>query len=359
MCLACEDEQDGSLVVADDALQPLQVFEQQGRTLVGGEAPGEPDGQHLGIGRVGELEEAVEMRLGATIAEVLACDAKAHQMQHPRLERLAHAPEKMVGDLVHPAPESDVGNAVAPVEPEVALEHFCPFLRQESGHVHAIGDVVDAVVLGVDLRPQPSADARRDPAMDAAHAVLEARAVARQHGHVEVLLAGAASQPHELLAAHAHFGTELLEIAPDHLLGKVIVTCRHRRMSGEHGVGGDAFQCTAVIQALRRELAHALQDEEGGMSLVDVPYGRLALQFFQDPHAAHAEHDFLLDAHAAVAAVELMGDPACVLVVLLEVGVEQEQLDVAAARTPHLARHATPRQFHEDLERARVVVHDG
>ena len=73
--------------------------------LVGGEAAREADGEHVRVDRIGELQQAVEVRLAAVVAEVLLADAVAHQVQHLRLERLAHAPEHVVGNLVEPLPE--------------------------------------------------------------------------------------------------------------------------------------------------------------------------------------------------------------------------------------------------------------
>jgi len=54
--------------------------------------------------------------------------------------------------------------------------------------VHAVGDVANGVVLGIDLRPQFAADVRGHLAVDAAHPVLESRAVDREQCHVEVRL---------------------------------------------------------------------------------------------------------------------------------------------------------------------------
>ena len=144
--LPANNSSTGRCVVADQLPEPVQVLEQQRGALVGGEAAGEADGQHVGIDRVGVLEQPVQVRLRAAVAEVLARDAEAHQVQHLRLERLAHAPEQVVGYLVYAPPEAVVGDALAPVEAEVLLEHLAPLLRQEGGHVHAVGDVGQRVL---------------------------------------------------------------------------------------------------------------------------------------------------------------------------------------------------------------------
>ncbi len=65
----------------------------------------------------------------------------------------------------------------------------------------------------------------------------------------------------------------------------------------------------------------------------------------QRAHAADAEHDLLLDAGRAVAAVEPVGDVAVVRRVLLEVGVEQIEPDVADPRLPDLDLHGAAGQL--------------
>ena len=110
-------------------------------------------------------------------------------------------------------------------------------------------------------------------------------------------------------------------------------------------------------QAARGQRAHALQHQERGVALVDVPDGGLELQRLERAHAADAEHDFLLDAGGAVAAVQLVRDVAGALVVLLQVGVEQVQGHVAAACAPHLAGDAAAGQLDVDLELGAVRAH--
>ena len=61
------------------------------------------------------------------------------------------------------------------------------------------------------------------------------------------------------------------------------------------------------------------------MAFVDVPDRRLEPSSRERAHAADAEHDLLLDARRAVAAVQPMGDVAIVLGVLRDVGIEQIQ----------------------------------
>ena len=61
------------------------------------------------------------------------------------------------------------------------------------------------------------------------------------------------------------------------------------------------------------------------MAFVDVPDGRLEAHRRERARAADAEHDLLLEARGAVAAVEAVRDGAVALAVLSTVGIEQEE----------------------------------
>src|SRR5438445_462798 len=79
--------------------------------------------------------------------------------------------------------------------------------------------------------------------------------------------------------------------------------------------------------------------------VVHVPYGGLWPKRGERAHAADAEHDFLFDAYAAIAAVEPVRDAAILRAILCDVGVEQKQHDVADPRLPYAHRHVTAGQL--------------
>ena len=96
-----------------------------------------------------------------------------------------------------------------------------------------------------------------------------------------------------------------------------------------------------------QQLADALQAEVAGVSLVGVEH--LGLGVAGDravgahrPHPADADEDLLPDAVVLVAAVEPVGDAAQVGLVLLDVGVEQQQRHPADGRLPDPARSVRP-----------------
>ena len=111
------------------------------------------------------------------------------------------------------------------------------------------------------------------------------------------------------------------------------------------------------------EFADPLDAEEAGVALVGVEHlgrgraGRGAVGA-DGPDAADAEQQFLLEAVFLAAAVEPVGGLAGDGVVVLDVGVEQQQRHPADVDHPDLGvQHPTARQRQRDADRraARVV----
>ena len=108
----------------------------------------------------------------------------------------------------------------------------------------------------------------------------------------------------------------------------------------------DLGQRALEVGARLAQVANALQDDEGGMSLVQViDRGRVA-HGLQDAHAADAEDDLLLRACFAIAAVQPRRQIAIPRRVLLEIGVEQVEHDAADADAPHGDEHRAVAERH-------------
>ena len=149
-----------------------------------------------------------------------------------------------------------------------------------------------------------------------------------------------------------------LQVGQHRGFGEVVVAGRHRRVGGEHRVRRDGLDRRLERAARRaRQAAHALEDQERGVALVDVPDGRLEADRGERARAADAEHDLLLEARDAVAAVEAVGDVAVALAVLRQVGVEEVQRDVADPRLPDLDEHFALRERRFDAQVAPVRAH--
>ena len=91
---------------------------------------------------------------------MLCADTLAYHVQHLGLERLAHTPEQVVGNILDVFPEFHVIHARAPFNPEMAFQHFDPFGSQKGRSMHAIRHVSHRVFLMLDLRPHVSANVR-------------------------------------------------------------------------------------------------------------------------------------------------------------------------------------------------------
>ena len=129
----------------------------------------------------------------------------------------------------------------------------------------------------------------------------------------------------------------------------------HRGVGGEDGAGADGRERLLEVEAgVGHELADALEPEEARVALVGVEdLGRRVpgqpAERADRAHAADADEDLLADAVLRVAAVEAVGDLAQVGVVLLDVGVEQQQRHAADRRHPH-PRAQRPAAGHRDAD---------
>ena len=114
-----------------------------------------------------------------------------------------------------------------------------------------------------------------------------------------------------------------------------------RRVRGEHRAGPADLDGLVEAQPALGVLADPLQAEEPGVPLVGVEHlGRRVpgqrAEGPHRPHAADAEQQFLAQPVVAAAAVQPVGDLVQVGLVLLHVGVEQQQRDPAHLRHPDL-----------------------
>ncbi len=244
-----------------------------------------------------------------------------------------------------------------PARPEMLIEQVRPGLPHETVHVNAVRHVADRVLERRHVGPGSAAELGRDAPVDPAHAVDRAGAVQGEPRHVEAVALAIAAELEQRLLVHTEILDEPLEMLDEKLGCEDVVAGRDGRMSREHGIRGDSFEGRPERQTRDRQLAHALEDHERGMALVDVPDGRREAECAQRAHAADAEHGFLLQAQLAAAAVEHVRDVPVRLGVLLNVRVEQQNGHAADARAPD-ARHdraARKRTPHEDLV-ARAVA---
>src|SRR5690348_18497665 len=99
---------------------------------------------------------------------------------------------------------------------------------------------------------------------------------------------------------------EAFEICVYHVIAKLIMSCRYRGMSSKHRACRHRLERSSEFQPALHQHAHALQHHEGCMAFIDVPYTWPESDVLQGPDAAHAEEDFLLDAHGRIAGIKLV-----------------------------------------------------
>ena len=92
------------------------------------------------------------------------------------------------------------------------------------------------------------------------------------------------------------------------------------------------------------------------MALVEVPDRGREVELAQRPHAADAEHELLVQAHLAAADVEDVRDRAVGVVVVGDVGVEQQDRDPADLDDPDGGEQLAAGQRHADRERLAEPV---
>ncbi len=131
-------------------------------------------------------------------------------------------------------------------------------------------------------------------------------------------------------------------------------------MGGEHRADPARLDRLVEAEPLRGMLADALKAQETGMPLVGVENLRLGMPGDRaigthGPYAPDAEQQLLAEPVFAGAPVQPVGDLAQGRLVLLDVGVEQQQRHPAHLRTPHLggklargAGRAAARERHGD-----------
>ncbi len=346
MRLAGKEQQHGALGIIQQSRKPRAIAQQQRGALVGREAAREADRQHIGAVRVEETHDLTPLRAAHALPGELQLEARAHAVEHARFHILQCRPEILVGRMFERRPERRVRLAIHPVRRQVAIEKIRPSLVQEGGQVHAVRDEADRVLLRRELRPVRRAKPRRNTAVYAAHAIGGTRAGKCEPGHVELVrhTRGASEFEHALERPPEPVepGPELLH---DEVVREAVVSGRDGCVRREHALRRDRLERDLRARALRDAFAHALEDQERRVALVDVPHGGCKAERAQRAHAADAEHHLLTDACRLVAAVEAMGDLPVLGRVVLAIGIQQEHAHAADLRAPDARTHCPARDL--------------
>ena len=117
----------------------------------------------------------------------------------------------------------------------------------------------------------------------------------------------------------------------DEVRVEALVAGSDRRMDREHAVAAHDVEGIVERQARGDVLPRPFREQERGMAFVQVPHRGRQVELAQRPHAADAEHELLVQPHLATADVKDVRDRAVGVVVVRDVGVEQQDRD-----PPHL-----------------------
>ena len=185
------------------------------------------------------------------------------------------------------------------------------------------------------------------------HAVGIARKAQRQQRHVQQSVAEAS----QLFQARRPIAAQ----NADRLLGReAVVPGRHRRVRGEHalaphlldvGLGGPVLRPAAQLAFEQR------QRQQRRVAFVHVVHVYAQAQRMGHAHAAHAQHDLLLQPVIRVAAVEVVGQSAVPSRIFVEVGVEQINRHHVAGLPAHVIAPRAHRHhavFHLDRDPRRL-----
>ena len=229
--------------------------------------------------------------------------------------------------------------------------------------VHAVGHVADVEFVLEVARPHVAQNVFRHLAVEPRHAVDFLRKVAGQNGHRELLVGvvgiGLAEVDVLLPRDAQHIGV-VRHVLADHLLGECVVTCGHGGVRREERRRADDFERFGERQLLVvHHLADAFDADERGVTLVAVEHLVLDTQFAQGPDAADAQQNLLLEAVLPVAAVEVVGDLTVFFEVVLEIGVQQEQVGASYLAFPDARRKRAAREGDGDGEPVALLVAHG
>ena len=318
-----------------------RVVQHQRQPLVGGHPPGEPDREHVLVEHVVDPGEFGPGGAALPPGGAQPAPGLGHQpgaQQSPGLPQLA----------------GRGGGGLFPV----TFGENRDLGRHPGGGVHAVGDRADGHLAGVEARPEPGEHLPAHLAVQQRDAVDPLGQPHAHHGHVEHLGVAArvglrAEREHPLDGQQRVVGEDLLDQA-----ALEPVDAR-----GDRGVRGEDRARPADLEGLVEAepllgvLADALQAEEPGVALVGVEDlgRRVPAQRAEGPHRAHpahAEQQFLAQPVVAAAAVQPVGDLVQVGLVLLHVGVEQQQRHPADLGHPDLRGELPARgQVHLDVHR--------
>ena len=235
-----------------------------------------------------------------------------------------------------------------------------PFRCRPCGSVYPIGNRPDRNLRWVEPGPQLIEHAPAHPAVQFRDPVGALGKAQTHMRHVELVGITFGAKGKDPL--HRHTGQQTLigliaEVALHHLDRKPVDPGRYRSMGGEHRTGPHHGQRGVEIEVIGgHELPDALQSKKTRVALIHVEDVRCGTAFdgcecSDGAYPADTGQQFLFDPVFLVAAVQPVGDVTQIVVVLRDVGIEQQQRDPT-----HLS-HPDPRPQHTRFRHGQFNDH--
>ncbi len=328
--LAGEHELDGSVGVEQHRAKPVELGEQQGRTLVGGETPSESDRQDAGI----------EQRTAEPIA---------HDVDEFAPAFVAHVPDLSMIEVLYTFPVALVGEV--PLVADHLRQQLVDSVAHPGAGVDTVGDVADRNLGRGEARPEVAEHLPRDLAVQAGDAVRVGGQTQPHDRHVELVVLGLAlADGDQLVDRDVTLGSERREVPLDQITREPVDAGGHRRVRREQAAGAHRLDRLVEAQPSVDPFPDPFESEEAGMAFVGVEHLRMNVERSQCPHAADAEDDLLAQTMLFVAAVEPVGDGDGLRRVRWHVRVEQVQPDPADVGAPHSHRHGNVGEVDDDFD---------
>ena len=148
-----------------------------------------------------------------------------------------------------------------------------------------------------------------------------------------------------------------LEVVLDAVEGERVVPRGHGCVGREDGRASHGSERLVECHAVGDELIDPVQNDEGRVPLVQVPYRRRDSEGAQRAHAADAENNFLLETRLSIAAIQACREIAILGGVFLEPRVEEVEVHAADRELPHVGQNGAIAERDGDDARRAIRLH--
>ena len=344
--------------VAQNALEPSQVPEDQGGPFVGGEAARESDGQRF---RIQDLLQTLDFGRRRIAGRRAGDGAFPHERHHAPLPPAVRLPQFRVRDVGDLLPDFRLGMPFAPIRLQVLVVERGEVAIDPGGQMDPVGDGGNGDLPDREFRPQSFPHVLRNGPVQAADRVAVRGCLDGRDGHGEgflLILRVAAPQGHQFVEADPRLAAIGLEVLVHQARVKQVDARRHGSMGREHIVGARCFQGFFDAQmVLGPQEVDPLDGLKSRVAFVHVKDGGLQPERLQYSQSADPQNDFLANPLVIIAGIELAGDVAMKRVgVLRDVAVHQIQAHAPEIDSPDFEEHGgfPGQHVHDQLAAVRA-----